>query len=351
TTLGVKHTPPTPPSPPPQTPSPLLHSHHIIILLRLQPHPPHQIPTTTPISLLISLPNSLLPSFAANLSAPTLYLSTHILPFHPRAKINVISLGDDVISSDSLPDPAPTLLPALRNLHSALLSFGIRTISVSTTVDFVNVMTTSFPPSSAEFQDPIGSLIIRPLLQFLDETNSCFLINVYPYNVYRLNPEIPIGYALFQDHEFNFRDDTITGLRYRNLYDMMVDSVLAAIAVMGYENIPVIVAETGWPSGGTTPEASLGYAELYLSGLVKHLRSGNGTPLRKEGAAEVYIYQLFDGVEGNGTGENQNWGIMYNNMSMKYNIDFASGGGRIGGKGFWLLVILILVSLCLVHVS
>ncbi|GFP86311.1 glucan endo-1 3-beta-glucosidase acidic isoform gl161 [Phtheirospermum japonicum] len=204
-------------------------------------------------------------------------------------------------------------------------------------------MTTSFPPSAAEFQEPIASLIIRPLLQFLSETNSSFLINLYPYRVYRINAQIPIGFVLFQEHPFNFRDDVITGVRYWNLFDMMVDAVIAAMAVSGQENIPVIVAETGWPSDAES-HATGNYAEMYLKGLITHLRSGLGTPLRKEGVAEGYIYQMFDESDlssdnnRNSTigaamseraGTGQRWGIMYNNMSMKYSKFGFSGSSRV----------------------
>ncbi|KAL3621631.1 hypothetical protein CASFOL_036543 [Castilleja foliolosa] len=127
-------------------------------------------------------------------------------------------------------------------------------------------MTTSFPPSTAEFQEPIASLIIHPLLQFLSETNSSFLINLYPYRVYKINAQIPIGFVLFQEHPFNFSDDVITGVRHWNLFDMMVDAVIAAIAVSGQENIPVIVTETGWPSDSEA-HATGNYAEMYLKGL------------------------------------------------------------------------------------
>ncbi|KAG9138806.1 hypothetical protein Leryth_007444 [Lithospermum erythrorhizon] len=374
--IGVTYTPSST-SPPPESISAALHHHQITTVRLLNPSPATiRAFSYTNISLLLSLPNSLLPSFSSNLSAPTQYLSTHVLPFYPRAKIHLISLGNDVITSplssssvnsnsvdchtvDSNAvdfDPTTTLIPALRNLHLALHNLGIRTILVSTTLNILSILTTSFPPSRAEFQDPIGNLTIKPLLSFLDETNSCFLVNVYPYNVYKMNSEIPMGFALFEEHPFNFRDDGITGARYMSLYDMMVDSVIAAMAVMGYENIPVIVAETGWPSssgGGKNGnrsgeaevemEASLVYAEMYLKGLIKHSKSRRGTPLRKEGAAEAYIYQLFDGVEGNGKGQEQNWGIMYNNMSMKYNIDLSAADGRFGWNGFWLVIVFLLI--------
>lgn len=174
-----------------------------------------------------------------------------------------------------------------------------------------------------------------------------------------MNSEIPVGYALFQENPFNFRDDTITGVRYRNLFDMMVDAVIAAMAVLGKENIQVIVTETGWPNEDGS-EAIGNYAEMYLKGLLMHLRSGMGTPLKKEGVAQAYIYQLFDefdlknssnkngtSISRSGLGE-QRWGIMHPNMTLKYRIDF-SGSQKILGNGN-CLVQMLLVFLVLVPI-
>ncbi|KAK6145434.1 hypothetical protein DH2020_022254 [Rehmannia glutinosa] len=351
TTLGVTYNPSAANLPPPEHVVSTLQSLRISAVRLLDPTPAAvRAFAYTNISLLLSVPNHLIPSFAANRSAAAVWLYSHVLPFHPRAHISLISAGSDVITtaatSDPTLDPSTALIPAMRNLHLSLLDLGIRTISVSTTFSFIDIMTTSFPPSAAEFQEPIGSLIIRPLLQFLYETNSSFLINLFPYKIYRINSEIPIGFVLFTEHPFNFRDDVITGVRYRNLFDMMVDAVIAAMAVSGQENIPVIVAETGWPNE-PEEETAGNYAEMYLKGLVIHLRSGLGTPLRKEGVAEGYIYQLFD--EGdlgykNDTNSTtgaamstraeagQRWGIMYPNMTMKYKVDF-SGSTRVLGNG------------------
>ncbi|KAM3303338.1 glucan endo-1,3-beta-glucosidase, acidic [Capsicum chacoense] len=289
------------------------------------------------ISLLLTVPNHLVTSFADNRSSATLWLYNNVLPFHPRARISLISVGADVITAagDSGSDPTTAIVTAMQNLHHALIDLGIRTVSVSTTFSFINVITTAFPPSSAEFQEPVNSLVIKPVLEFLEETNSSLLMNVYPYNVYKLHGEIPISFALFEEGPFNFRDDVVTGVRYHNLFDMMVDSVIAAMAVSGYENVPLILTETGWPSNDEhmNAEESKMYAERYLQGLISHLKSGLGTPLRKEGAAETYIYQLFDDENESNSRRNnslisdgdtmqQHWGVMYNNLTMKYNIHF-----------------------------
>jgi hypothetical protein len=237
---------------------------------------------------------------------------------------------------------SPFVLPAIRNVSLALRDLGIKKISVSTTFSFVNVITTPFPPSSGTFQEPLGELLIKPLLQFLEDTNSSFLVNLYPYNLYRINSEIPLGFALFQEHPFNFRDDLITGVRYWNLFDMMVDAVVSALAVAGHENLPVIVAETGWPSTGgdqTEVDAKLEYAEMYIRGLVGHLRSGVGTPLRKEGVSQAYIFELID--KDNVKQGTRSWGILYANMSKKYHVEFSGCGGSGVGRVLSMRVCLV----------
>ncbi|KAL6123615.1 hypothetical protein ACLB2K_076136 [Fragaria x ananassa] len=248
--------------------------------------------------------------------------------------IAAISVGNDVL--ESTPEFSQFLLPAIQNVHLALLDLGIRKIAVSTTFSFVNVVTAPFPPSAAQFIDAPLQTVIRPLLQFFRDTNSSFFVNVYPYNLYRLRSEIPIGFPLFQEHPFSFRDDMATGVRYRNLFDMMVDAVISAMAVAGHENIPLIVTETGWPSSSTDPrevEATPVYAEIYIKGLLGHLKSGRGTPLRKEGVAQVYIYELIDKQVRLG----RNWGILFANMTNKYkNVDYRSQSDSVlGGLGFF----------------
>ncbi|KAG6433307.1 hypothetical protein SASPL_104915 [Salvia splendens] len=364
TTVGVTYNPSLPNLPPPERVVSTLQSLCVSAVRLLDPSPAAvRAFAYTNITLLLTAPNHLIPSFAANRSAAALWLHSHVLPYHPRTHISIISAGADVITTTSAAvDPSAVLLPAMRNLRLALFDLGIRTISVSTTFSFIDIMTTSFPPSAAEFQEPIGSLVVRPLLEFLDETNSSFLINLYPYNIFSINSEIPLGFVLFQENPFNFRDDVVTGVRYRNLFDMMVDAIVAAMAVSGQENVPVIVTETGWPSESEAQEGN--YAEMYLGGLLRHLRSGLGTPLRKEGAAEAYVYELFDekstfnntngttsdaamGGRTLGVGGKQ-WGIMYPNMTMKYRIHFSYSSPNLG-PSLVRLVFLVCILLILLN--
>ncbi|GAB2229005.1 hypothetical protein Droror1_Dr00023139 [Drosera rotundifolia] len=350
TTIGITYTPPSPTS---RLPPPSL----VAVALRRLSIPSVRLPGSDPatirafsysnISLFLSIPNLFLPSIASNRSNALSWLSRHLVPFYPRAKITALSVGNDPLNAKT--DLADCIIPAIRNVYIALHELGIRDIEVSTTFSFVSVMRGVFPPSGAEFVEPANGLIVKPLLQFLQETNSSFFVNIHPYHLFRMNKEIPVGFALFQENKFGFRDDSVTGVKYRNLFDMMVDAVVTAMTVAGHERIPVVVAETGWPSGGGGEiEANEVYAEMYLRGLLRHLRSGVGTPLRKEGVKEVYVYELFDkqncrvltGVD------SQQWGVLYPNLTKKYDVEFGSAGkGQFGGVGVVRLAfVLVLVA-------
>ncbi|XP_052736694.1 LOW QUALITY PROTEIN: glucan endo-1,3-beta-glucosidase, basic vacuolar-like [Vigna angularis] len=185
-------------------------------------------------------------------------------------------------------------------------------ISSSTALSKSPPSQSSTPPSNAQFQEPPGITLFGMLLQFLQDTYSCFLINLYTYNLYHLNPEIPLSIALFQEYPFNFRDNFTIGVLCRNLFNVMVDVVVTAFAVAGYETIPLVVIETGWPSFsavGNEFDANLGYAWIYLRGLVQHLKSGMGTSLLKDGVHEVFVYEMFDKEEGTGRSANFNFNL------------------------------------------
>ncbi|CAA7060396.1 unnamed protein product [Microthlaspi erraticum] len=219
----------------------------------------------TNVSLFLSVPNSMVPLLASNRSVANRWVYRHVLPFHGRTNISIISVGNDAISHS--PDVSPFLLRAMQNVHRSLTDLRIYNIPVSTTFSYLDIIPTAFPPSAAQFQQPIGDVIIRPILQFLERTNSSFLINLYPYNVYRSNFGITMALALFHDSPLSYLTDLTTGLDYRNVFDMLVDSVVCSMAVMGHENLPLIVAETGWPRSGAyfrKVDKTMLFGEMYL---------------------------------------------------------------------------------------
>lgn len=109
------------------------------------------------------------------------------LSFHPQCASILPphqDLDDDTISSS--PDVSPFLLRAMQNVHLSLAELRIYEVAVSTTFTFSEVITTAFPPSSARFHQPNGDVIIKPILQFLERTNSSFLIQIQLLNSNRI---------------------------------------------------------------------------------------------------------------------------------------------------------------------
>ncbi|CAI0443491.1 unnamed protein product [Linum tenue] len=229
----------------------------------------------TNVSLLISIENELLIPLASSRSVADDWLRVHVLPFYPHSTIAVISVGDDTVPILQ----SELLLPAIRNVDLALRDAGIKNISVTATLSFLDVVTGVIPPSLANFREPMGEQVIRPLLQFLEDRNSIFLVDLYPYKVSRIYSQIPLGFSLFHGGEQSFYRDFRTGITYHNMFDLMVDAVTNSLKVYGYQDITLVVAATGWPSsavaddGSADPDATPAIAQAYLSSLAAHLKA------------------------------------------------------------------------------
>ncbi|KAJ0079086.1 hypothetical protein Patl1_23136 [Pistacia atlantica] len=65
---------------------------------------------------------------------------------------------------------------------------------------------------------------------------------------------------------------------------------------VGYGDVDIIVGETDWPSAGdlNQSDSNLQNALWYIGNLVKHVNSGEGTPLMPNQIFEVYIFALFN---------------------------------------------------------
>uniref|UniRef100_A0A804N7R3 Uncharacterized protein n=1 Tax=Zea mays TaxID=4577 RepID=A0A804N7R3_MAIZE len=210
------------------------------------------------------------------------------------------------------PDDTRSLLPAMRNLDAALARAGFPGIKCSTSVRF-DVVANSFPPSSGSFAQGYMADVAR----YLAGTGAPLLANVYPYFAYRDNPrDISLGYATFQPGT-TVRDNG-NGLNYNNLFDAMVDAVVAALEKAGAPNVRVVVSESGWPSAGGFG-ASVDNARKYNQGLIDHV--GRGTP-KRTGPLETFVFAMFNENQKGGDPTEKNFGLFYGNKQPVYPIRF-----------------------------
>ncbi|XP_031476908.1 glucan endo-1,3-beta-glucosidase-like [Nymphaea colorata] len=271
----------------------------------------------------LAVPNSQLQNIANNPSAAGSWVATNIQAY-PAVTFGSITVGNELI-----PGPqAQLVLPAMQNIYNSIQGAGLGgRIKVSTVVS--TAVTTGFPPSAGVFT-PQAMPFMVPIAQFLARTGAPLMITVYPYFAYVQNDVVSLDYALFRA---NYDVVSDGALRYRNLFDAMVDTVYSAIEKVDglgrRAHIPIIITESGWPSRGRsgggwrnakTYDATVSDAWTYNQNLVNH--AARGTPKRPGTPLVTYVFGLFNENLKPGAEIERNFGIFYPNMQPVYDINF-----------------------------
>lgn len=172
------------------------------------------------------------------------------------------------------------------------------------------------------------------MLSFLNETNSYFMLNAYPYFAYEANLDtISLDYALFRDN--SGETDPYTGLVYKSLLEAQIDAVYAAMDALQFNDVKIVVTETGWPSDGDMEETGAGKdnASQYNGNLVRRVVNGGGTPLRPNDDLSVYLFALFNENQKPGPTSERNYGLFYPNEEKVYDVPLslvAVNGSTVG---------------------
>ncbi|KAJ1397154.1 X8 domain [Sesbania bispinosa] len=245
----------------------------------------------TGISVTVTIANGDIPSLSKLESAQS-WVSNNILPFHPKTVVNRIAVGNEILATSDKNLIAHTL-PAMKALHQALTLANLTNIQVSTPHS-LGILSSSEPPSSGTFRRGYDRAIFAPILDFHRQTKSPFMVNPYPF--FGFSPARPetLDYALFKPNDGVF--DQVTKINYTNMFDAQMDAVYSAMKRLGYDDVELVVAETGWPSAGdpNQPGVSLDNAASYNGNLIKHVNLGKGTPLMPNRTFETYIFSLFN---------------------------------------------------------
>ncbi|XP_024959922.1 glucan endo-1,3-beta-glucosidase 13-like [Cynara cardunculus var. scolymus] len=278
----------------------------------------------TGIELMIGIPNSdLLPFSQFQTNADT-WLKNNILPYYPATKITYITVGAEVTEAPT--NVSAMVVPAMTNVYTALRKAGLhRKIKVSTTHS-LGVLSRSYPPSAGAFNSRHAGFL-KPLLEFLAEKQSPFLVNTYPYYAYRdSSSNVSLDYALFESSSEVI--DPNTGLLYTNMLDAQIDSIYFALMGLNFKTIKIMVTETGWPSKGSPKEtaATPENAQTYNTNLIRHVINNTGTPAKPGEELDVYIFSLFNENRKPGLDSERNWGLYYPDQTSVYNIDFSGKG-------------------------
>ncbi|XP_077228451.1 O-Glycosyl hydrolases family 17 protein isoform X3 [Tasmannia lanceolata] len=273
---------------------------------------------------MIGVPNSDLLPFSQYQSNVDSWMK-NILPYYPATKITYITVGAEV--TESPPNVSSLVVPTMQNVNTALRKVGLhKKIKVSSTHS-LGILSRSFPPSAGAFNSSFASFL-RPMLEFLAENQSPFMVDLYPYYAYRNSPtNVSLDYALFSSSSLEVIDPN-TGLIYKNIFDAQIDALYFALMALNFRTIKIMVTETGWPSKGSAKEtaANPDNAETYNTNLIRHVLNNTGTPAKPGEEIDVYIFSLFNENRKPGLESERNWGLFYPDQTSVYNLDFSGRG-------------------------
>lgn len=279
----------------------------------------------TGLQVSIMLPNELITNISSNQTLSNQWVQSNLVPFYPQTLIRYLLVGNELISFTTN-QTWSHIVPAMHRIQHSLIKFGLHKVKVGTP-SAMDVLQSSFPPSNGTFRNDIAFSVIKPMLEFLHDTQSFFFLDVYPFFSWASDPiNINLDYALFESKNISVTDPG-TGLVYTNLFDQMVDAVYFAMERLGFPGIPIFIAETGWPNGGDLDQigANVHNAATYNRNFVKKVTKKPfvGTPARPGSVLPSFIFALFNENLKPGFGTERHFGLFYPNGSSVYEIDLS----------------------------
>lgn len=254
----------------------------------------------------VGIPNDRLASFVTDYNYTKRVLYEQIMPFRDIVKGIIVGnepflcirtirwLENKECGELNIPSK---LLPAMKAMQRAVNEYELQDeMFVSTALNggILEMSTSPWTPCVSDYKAPVVSLML-PLLDFLRENNSIFIVNVYSWFATmggHLPPAIATGEptdTIPFDGRYNY---------YFN-YDMQVDMQRVALCKRGFNDIPLWIGETGWPSGGH-PQATLNNAYEFFKNVIRRAKGeGIGDPKldthRTSGVSHtVFLFEAFN---------------------------------------------------------
>ncbi|KAH9548665.1 hypothetical protein CY35_11G099600 [Sphagnum magellanicum] len=266
------------------------------------------------------------------------WVAQRIIPYNTNTtRITAIAVGNEIISkhdddadldSGSEDDKnhhlqSLFLLPAIRNLHTALVSSKLdKQIKVSTcnsillllgssssssSPDLSRAVATMFnPPSLATFNPGSTHMrLLEELLDFLSTSQSPFIINLDVFRLYeeaaaaaataasrtddQQQPPDNVEFFVFEPNSAQGLDDPVSKLHYSNFLDTVLDSLFSAMAALNqtHDEIPVAVVMNPWPSSDR-------HAITFNQNLLDHFFNHQGTPMKPNANIQIFMYDADD---------------------------------------------------------
>ena len=239
-----------------------------------------------------------------------------------------VAVGDEPFLQTYGEQFHPFVIGAAINIQTALLKANLESqVKVVVPCSFDAFLSESGGPSKGHFRADLNRTMIQ-LLTFLTKHSSPFFVTISPFLSLHQNKNISLDFALFKDTAKSHNDSHRTD---KNSFDLSYDTLVTSLLKLGFPRISIVVAQIGWPTDGAA-NATSANAETFTKGLMEHIHSKLGTPLRpKDPPIETYILSLLDEDQRStaaGSFE-RHWGLFTFDGQAKYRVDFGQGSRNL----------------------
>lgn len=278
------------------------------------------------IEVMVAIPNDMLASLSVDLEAAYSWVAKNVTRYNYPGGVNIkyVAVGNEPFLQAYNGTFLNVTFPALHNIQLALQNSGLRDVkaTVPLNADVYNSPDNNPVPSAGDFRPEVRDLMIK-IVEYLNDNGAPFTVNIYPFLSMYDNEYFPVDFAFFDGTSQPVMDGAV---QYTNVFDANLDTLIWALKKAGFPNMPIIVGEVGWPTDGDK-SANLNYAERFNQGLLKHIMSGQGTPMRS-GNIETYVFSLFDEDAKSIAPGNfeRHWGIFQYDGQPKYPLDLSGHG-------------------------
>ncbi|KAL6552208.1 hypothetical protein OROGR_008362 [Orobanche gracilis] len=279
----------------------------------------------TGIEVMLGIPNNQLRSLAKDYGKAKEWVKHNVTKhlYDGGVDIRYVAVGNEPFLTSYNGSNLETTFPALKNIQRALNEHGLSDKIKTTIPQNADVYDSGTDgPSSGQFRSDIRDLMSQ-IVQFFQDNDSPFLVNIYPFLSLYQNPNFPIEFAFFDGGAKPVNDN---GISYTNMLDANLDTLVWSLRKVGAPKVKIIIGEIGWPTDGNV-NANMDMAKRFYDGFFKKMKSGHGSPLYKDNL-DYYLFSLTD--------ENQksvapgdferHWGIFRYDGQPKFPIDITGNG-------------------------
>ncbi|XP_031491442.1 glucan endo-1,3-beta-glucosidase 5 [Nymphaea colorata] len=282
------------------------------------------------IEVMVGIPNELLGALSSSSAAADLWVHQNLSRYVVKGGVDIryVAVGNEPFLSSYGNQYQSLVLPALQNIQQSLVKANLAGF-VKPVVPCNSDAYQSSLPSQGSFR-PDLTQIMTQLVSFLSSVGSPFVVNIYPFLSLYDSSDFPQEYAFFEGTNHPLVDGQNM---YYNAFDGNFDTLVAALDKIGYGQMPIVVGEVGWPTDGAL-SANLSAARAFNQGLINHVLSNKGTPLRPGAPPmDIYLFSLLDEEQKSIMPGNfeRHWGIFSFDGQAKYPLNLGSGKGLLRG--------------------